>query len=143
LHVDAERWRAHAVEVRDKVCAAACGAGSATSEPWDGLVPVAKGNGYGLGNARLAREAARLGVTTLAVGTASEVAQVADRFGGDVLVLNPYQPADASTAGDWAALGHHPVRGPGPAHGLLPCLPAHPPPMPGRRRPRYGSWWRA
>lgn len=56
------------------------------------LVPVAKGNGYGLGNARLADEARRLGVDTIAVGTYDEVAAVREVFPGTVLVLTPWRP---------------------------------------------------
>lgn len=60
-----------------------------------GLVPVAKGNGYGFGLRLLAAEAARLGVRTLAVGIAQEVATVrAGGFVGDVVVLNPWRPFD-------------------------------------------------
>ena len=43
LHVDGARWRAHL---------------HGTLESMPGLVPVAKGNGYGFGLARLARKAA-------------------------------------------------------------------------------------
>ncbi|HEY7857402.1 MAG TPA: alanine racemase [Candidatus Nanopelagicales bacterium] len=107
LHVDAEQWRAGTEAVRDSV-RAAIGPG-----PGD-LVPVAKGNGYGLGNARLAREAARLGVGCLAVGTAGELADVADAFAGDLLVLAPYEPADTCAAADWAALS-----GAGYAHSVV------------------------
>lgn len=60
------------------------------------LVPVAKGNGYGLGNARLADEARQLGVDTLAVGTYDEVATVRDVFPGTVLVLTPWRPFGAA-----------------------------------------------
>ncbi len=56
------------------------------------LVPVAKGNGYGLGNARLAEEARLLGVDTLAVGTYDELAAVRDVFPGALLVLTPWRP---------------------------------------------------
>lgn len=60
-----------------------------------GLVPVAKGNGYGFGLRLLAAEATRLGVRTLAVGIAQEVAAVrAGGFAGDVVVLNPWRPFD-------------------------------------------------
>ena len=44
------------------------------------LVPVAKGNGYGLGNVRCVREAQRLGLTRVAVGTVYEVAEVAASY---------------------------------------------------------------
>ncbi len=84
LYVDAERWRAHLAGVRDRT---------------PGLVPVAKGNGYGFGVARLAGEAARLGVDTLAVGVPAEVAAArAGGFTGDLLVLAPPRPAAARAA---------------------------------------------
>ncbi len=81
LHVDGDRWRAHLREV-----AAQC----------PGLVPVAKGNGYGFGNGRLARRAGWLGCDTLAVGTYAEIDDVAQRFAGDLVVLTPWREADAA-----------------------------------------------
>ncbi len=81
LTVDAARWRAHQQKV---------------VEDCPGIVPVAKGNGYGFTNAVLAREASRLGCETLAVGIASEVAEVREAgFEGSVVVLNPWRPFDA------------------------------------------------
>jgi hypothetical protein len=77
LTVDGERWRAH---LRD------------FAEATPGLVPVAKGNGYGFTLARLARKAEWLGVDTLAVGTYEELPEVAQRFDGDLLVLTPWRP---------------------------------------------------
>ncbi|MGN6781945.1 MAG: alanine racemase [Marmoricola sp.] len=77
LHVDGDRWRAHLRSVLSR-------------RPE--LVPVVKGNGYGFGNHRLARRAAWLGVDTVAVGTHGEVAEVASRFPGDLLVLTPWRP---------------------------------------------------
>ncbi|MFZ0322765.1 MAG: alanine racemase [Actinomycetes bacterium] len=77
LYVDAADWRAHAESVRDAV---------------PGLVPVAKGNGYGFGLQLLADQCQRLGVDTLAVGTIPEVELVHDGFAGDVLVLTPWHP---------------------------------------------------
>ena len=59
LYVDGDRWRTHLTDVL-------------TRNP--GLVPVAKGNGYGFGLHRLARKAEWLGVDTLAVGTYDELA---------------------------------------------------------------------
>ncbi|MDQ3628938.1 MAG: alanine racemase [Actinomycetota bacterium] len=76
LHVEGERWRAHLRAVAD-------------THP--GLVPVAKGNGYGLGLPRLARKSGWLGVDTLAVGTYAEVPTVLSRFDGDVLVMTPWR----------------------------------------------------
>ncbi|MCW2830166.1 MAG: alanine racemase, partial [Aeromicrobium sp.] len=58
LDVDATRWRA---------------ALSTVTAAHPGLVPVVKGNGYGFGREALAREAATLGVDTIAVGTYAEV----------------------------------------------------------------------
>ena len=84
LHVDGDRWRAHLREVAART---------------PGLVPVAKGNGYGFGLGRLARKATWLGVDTLAVGTYEELPEVADRYAGDLLVLTPWRPfADAGHA---------------------------------------------
>ncbi len=77
LYVDGPGWRAHT----DAVAAAT-----------PGLVPVAKGNGYGFGLELAAAEAERLAAGTLAVGLPGEVARVRGAFGGDVLVLEPYLP---------------------------------------------------
>ena len=77
LSVDGPRWRAHLTEF-------------AASTP--GLVPVAKGNGYGFTLARLARRAAWLGVDTLAVGLYEELPHVATRYAGSILVLTPWRP---------------------------------------------------
>ena len=79
LHVDGDRWRA---QLR------------ATLERHPGLVPVAKGNGYGFGLARLARKAQWLGVDTIAVGTYAELPEIASRFDGSMLVLTPWRPFD-------------------------------------------------
>jgi hypothetical protein len=77
LYVDGPRWRDHL-------------AATAAADP--GLVPVAKGNGYGFGVARLARRAEWLGVDTIAVGTYLEVAEVDRRFSGTILVMQPWRP---------------------------------------------------
>lgn len=79
LRVAGADWRAHQRRVQ-------------ASTP--GLVPVAKGNGYGFGLARLASEAAALGVDTIAVGTPSEVAAVRDVFDGRIVVLQPWRPTE-------------------------------------------------
>jgi Alanine racemase, N-terminal domain len=78
LTVDGDRWRAHLREV---------------AEQTPGLVPVAKGNGYGFTAGRLARKSEWLGCDTLAVGTYHELSEVAQRFTGDLLVLSPWRPA--------------------------------------------------
>jgi hypothetical protein len=52
-----------------------------------GLVPVAKGNGYGFSVPLLARTAADLGVDAIAVGTAENADVALGLFGGEVIVL--------------------------------------------------------
>lgn len=92
LTVDGDRWRDHLRTV-------------ATDEP--GLVPVAKGNGYGFTLGRLARKAQwlrdqGLGVDTVAVGTYEELPQVASRYDGSLLVLTPWRPFGAALEVDTA-----------------------------------------
>ncbi|QNN54417.1 alanine racemase [Nocardioides mesophilus] len=79
LYVDGDRWRAHLDHVRDTRPA---------------IVPVVKGNGYGFGIPRLAGEAARLGLDTVAVGMYEEVGPARGSFPGDVMVLTPWRPFD-------------------------------------------------
>lgn len=83
LRLDGPRWREHL----DTVVGAT-----------PGIVPVAKGNGYGYGLQRLADEVAGLGLDTVAVGLPSEVAVVQERFAGDVVILMPWNDADALAA---------------------------------------------
>jgi alanine racemase len=85
LTVDGERWRRHLRALADAT---------------PGLVPVAKGNGYGFGLGRLARRAAWLGADTLAVGTYPELPEVMQRFDGDLLVLTPWRPTHSSLPDD-------------------------------------------
>ncbi len=77
LYVDGDRWRTHLKDVLAR---------------HPGLVPVAKGNGYGFGLHRLARKAEWLGVDTLAVGTYEELPDVMQRYDGSLLVLTPWRP---------------------------------------------------
>lgn len=77
LYVDGARFRGHQRKVLARL---------------PDLVPVAKGNGYGLGNDRLAAEAAALGVDTLAVGTYDELRGPEQAFPGSLLVLTPWRP---------------------------------------------------
>ncbi|HEU4541865.1 MAG TPA: alanine racemase [Jiangellaceae bacterium] len=83
LQVDSGRWRDH---LKSYVGTHA------------GVVPVAKGNGYGFGTPVLAAEAAALGVPTLAVGTYDELPAV-QAFPGETLVLSPWRPGTQATAG--------------------------------------------
>ncbi|MFT4085302.1 MAG: alanine racemase [Nocardioides sp.] len=77
LTVDGDAWRDHL---------------RAVAETSPGLVPVAKGNGYGFTLGRLARRAQWLGTDTLAVGTYAELPEVATRFPGAITVLSPWRP---------------------------------------------------
>ncbi|HEX6336662.1 MAG TPA: alanine racemase [Jiangellaceae bacterium] len=83
LQVDAGKWRDH---LKSYVGTHA------------GVVPVAKGNGYGFGTPVLASEAAALGVSTLAVGTYDELSAAAT-FPGETLVLSPWRPGTTVTSG--------------------------------------------
>ncbi len=86
LTVDGERWRSHLL---------------ATVRKHPGIVPVAKGNGYGLTVGRLARRAQWLAdhaaetgapLDTLAIGTYDELDQAVTRYAGDLLVMTPWRP---------------------------------------------------
>jgi alanine racemase len=77
LDVDAARWRRGL---------------SAVAETSPGMVPVIKGNGYGLGRSLLAMETTALGLGTIAVGTYAEVPGALASFAGDVMVLTPWRP---------------------------------------------------
>ena len=116
LTVDGERWRSHLQTV---------------AEATPGLVPVAKGNGYGFGLGRLARRTQwladqGLGCETLAVGTYEELPEVATRFSGDLLVLTPWRPFGAALAVDAAYADRviHTLGRPQDLSGLLELQPA-------------------
>jgi hypothetical protein len=79
LYIDGKKWRGHL---------------SAMVSARPGLVPVIKGNGYGFGLEFLASEATRLGVETVAVGIASEVAKVRNAFAGEIILLSPDHAID-------------------------------------------------
>jgi alanine racemase len=67
LYVDGDRFRTHL---------------RTTIARHPDLVPVCKGNGYGLGLPRLAKLSTWLGVDTLAVGTYDELQQGATGYAG-------------------------------------------------------------
>jgi hypothetical protein len=81
LEIDRARWDAHLAAVNNDI---------------PGLVPVAKGNGYGLGLDRCVDEAHKLGADTLAVGTFAEARRLPDRAEAfsKVVVLTPHLPGD-------------------------------------------------
>jgi alanine racemase len=93
--INATRWRDH----QDAVCDAVRRAARAP------LVPVIKGNGYGLGQRLLADEAIRLSADTVAVGTVFEVDKVAEYGTFDIIVLEPFEPRDDYAAQAWWRLG--------------------------------------
>lgn len=79
LRLDVDPWRRHLTTVADAT---------------PGIVPVAKGNGYGFGLPRLAEESTRLGAEVIAVGLPSEVPLVRDQFAGDVVIMTPWRSDD-------------------------------------------------
>ncbi len=108
LHVDGERWRTHLRRL---------------AEETPGLVPVAKGNGYGFTLGRLARKAGWLGVDTLAVGMYEELPEVASRYAGDLLVLTPWRSFHPAPDPDLARRVVHTVSRPEDLAGLLAAQP--------------------
>lgn len=98
ISIDTARWRAHQDLVRDAI-----------SDSGAAVVPVAKGNGYGVGNVRLASESRRLGAQCIAVGTVFEApAVLTAETDLDVLVLEPVRLRDEGAAEAWRALAQHP-----------------------------------
>ena len=95
--INGQRWHDH---VDDVVAAVQRAAGAP-------IVPVVKGNGYGLGQRLLAEECLRIGADTVAVGSVFEVDDVADFGTYDIVVLEPFEPRDAFAAGAWWRLGQH------------------------------------
>jgi alanine racemase len=108
LTVDGERWRGHL---------------RAVAEATPGLVPVAKGNGYGFTLARLARKVEWLGLDTIAVGTYEELSQVATRYAGDLLVLTPWRSFQPTPDPALARRVIHTVSRPDDLAGLLQAQP--------------------
>ncbi len=93
--IDGQRWLDH----QDGVCAAVQrSAGSP-------IVPVIKGNGYGLGQRLLAEQAVRIGADTVAVGNVFEIDEVAEFGSFDIIVLEPFEPRDTFAADAWWQLG--------------------------------------
>ena len=92
IAIDAAAWQQHTEALRDRIHATDAA-----------LIPVIKGDGYGLGQAFLAREATRLGLHAIAVGTVHEIASVLDEFAGDIIVLEPVDPRDHGATKAWQA----------------------------------------
>ena len=97
ISIDTDAWQTHQQQVVDSV------RGSGAE-----LIPVAKGNGYGVGNARLARETSRLGLGVVACGTVHEAAALLEATSDlDVLVLEPLTLRTSVEAAAWRALADH------------------------------------
>jgi alanine racemase len=95
LQINGEKWRTHLKAVTNAL----------TSASGSSPVPVIKGNGYGLGQELLGATAMELGADTIAVGTIWEVESVVGLTQGDIVVLQPFDPKDASAAVKWSQIG--------------------------------------
>ena len=65
------------------------------------ITPVVKGNGYGFGRRFLANEATVLGLNRIAIGTIYELDQALTDFGGEIVVLEPFNPLDVAASAAW------------------------------------------
>ena len=90
LQLDTSAWRRHLESVHTGTSAHAH------------MIPVVKGNGYGIGQGLLARESTRLGSRCVAVGTIYELEGILEVFDGDVVVLEPFEPRDAAAERVWS-----------------------------------------
>jgi hypothetical protein len=93
--INGQRWYDHIDAVADSVLRSA-------GAP---IVPVVKGNGYGLGQQLLTDQCVRIGADTVAVGSVFEVDEVAEQGTHDIVVLEPFEPRDEFAAGAWWRLG--------------------------------------
>ena len=65
------------------------------------VLPVIKGNGYGFGRKILASEATKLGLNRIAIGTVFELDQALADFANEIIVLEPFNPADETAKSVW------------------------------------------
>lgn len=65
------------------------------------VVPVIKGNGYGFTRRLLAKQAEKLNLKRITVGTVYELDQALTDFGNEIIVLEPFNPADAQAVKYW------------------------------------------
>lgn len=68
------------------------------------VVPVIKGNGYGFGRRELAKQSTKLGAKRIAVGTVYELDQALTDFADEIVVLEPFNPADVATVSVWESV---------------------------------------
>lgn len=99
LYVDGPRWRTNAAAVRDEIRTAIFS--NSASERGGDIIPVAKGNGYGLGLKHLSRESERLGLDRIAVGTVYDAVIVGEHFSGEILIMQPWDQRDSSESDVW------------------------------------------
>ncbi len=92
LRVDGQRWQANVDAVLSRRDDAATG-GS--------VIPVAKSNGYGLGQAALARQMRHRRRSVLSVGTVFEAVEPHLEWDADLLVLTPWNLAEQHAAAAW------------------------------------------
>ena len=92
LRVDGHRWRAGLTDVL-----------TGHDDPATGgqLIPVAKSNGYGLGQGLVAREMRTRGRQVLSVGTIYEALDPHLEWDADLLVLTPWNVAEAVADTAW------------------------------------------
>ena len=83
LHVDNNVWNSHIKNVIKNYS-------SNNSE----VIPVIKGNGYGIGKDNLAKKAHELGMKTVAVGTVYEAQIVLAQGISQVLIMDPVKSVD-------------------------------------------------
>lgn len=89
ITIDFPNWVTHQTKVLEKFGGNSC------------FVPVVKSNGYGLGQANLARMSAFHAVPRIAVGTIFEVESVSADFVGEIVVLEPINPSDLTAWNLW------------------------------------------
>jgi hypothetical protein len=89
INVDQSAWFSHHAAVFEKY------------QQQEQLIAVIKSNGYGLTQANLARTAKHHGLNRVAVGTVYEIGEVAANYPGEIIVLEPINPADLEAIKLW------------------------------------------
>ncbi len=95
LEVDKTKFQEHLLSVKKDV---------------ENLIPVIKGTGYGFGLNYLTKEALRLGVDAIAVGTVYEAEKIAEDFTGKILILEPYHSRDLAASAIWESFHERFIR---------------------------------
>lgn len=99
LNVDAETWRS-----RIKADYQALTRSDQRGNPHVGLIPSIESHAWGLSRELLAREAAVLGASTLAVTTADDALAAMPHFDGEILVTEPWDPRHSHSEDVWGQL---------------------------------------